>query len=70
MPILDDIRRSQIYEAMNYDRTMYAKAFGLVKQAVGKMGPDQELEPYQQLNQEDIDASKELVDQFLELLDE
>jgi hypothetical protein len=72
MPILDDIRRNQIAEAMNYDRTMYMKAFQLTKRAVNVMDPEPapENEPYVQVNPEDTQAAEELVNNLLLLLEQ
>ena len=72
MPILDDIRRNQIQEAMNYDRTMYMKAFQLTKRAVNVMDPEPapENEPYVQVNPEETGALGELVSEIMRLLEE
>jgi hypothetical protein len=72
MPILDDIRRNQIAEAMNYDRTMYMKAFQLTKRAVNVMDPEPapENEPYVQVNPEETGAVGELVSEMMQLLEQ
>ena len=65
---LSRIQRGQIQEVLNYDRSMYAKAFDLEK----KRAPKFEEEPageYLQLNQEVLQQVEQLVAQFKILLD-
>jgi len=40
MPVLDNIRLSQIREAMNYDQTIQRQALDIIKRGVAVMDPE------------------------------
>ena len=66
MPFLDQLRKKQIDETLNYDKIMNQRAFRIEKLNSDKEG---ELEPYTQLNSEDIGATNELVNNLIILLE-
>ena len=65
---LSRIQRGQIQEVLNYDRSMYAKAFDLEKKRVPKFEEEPAGE-YLQLDQEVLQQVEQLVAQFKILLD-
>ena len=68
MSFLDQLRKKEIDETLNYDKTMNQKAFRIEKMN-GQNEQSKELTPYTQLNAEDIGATNELVNNLIILLE-
>jgi hypothetical protein len=68
MSFLDQLRKRQIDETLNYDKLMNQKAFRIEKMN-GQKEQNEELTPYTQLNSEDIGATNELVNNLIILLE-
>ena len=68
MSFLDQLRKKQIDETLNYDKIMNQKAFRIEKMN-GQNERSKELTPYTQLNAEDIGATNELVNNLIILLE-
>ena len=68
MTFLDQIRLKQIDETLNYDKIMRQRAFNIEKLNANKNN-EEDLQEYSQLNDEDIGAVKELVNNFTVLLE-
>ena len=68
MPFLSGLDRKLIDEALNYDKIMNQRSFGIEKLNVDKEN-EGELKEYTQLNAEDIGATNELVNNLLVLLE-
>jgi predicted component of type VI protein secretion system len=69
MPILDNIRLSQISEAMNYDKNMQRQALDIIKRGVAVMDPEApENAPNDSLKESD-ELIKELVNGLVQLLE-
>jgi hypothetical protein len=70
MPILDNIRLSQIKEALNYDQNIQRQALDIIKRGVAVMEPEApENVPYNPTKKEDIELIQELINGFLQLLE-
>ena len=70
MPILDNIRLSQIREAMNYEQNIQRQAFDIIKRGVAVMEPEApENPPYKQVKNDDVKSIQELVEGMLQLLE-
>ena len=70
MPILDNIRLSQISEAMNYDKNMQRQALDIIKRGVAVMDPEApENAPNDPLKGSDVELVKELVNGLVQLLE-
>jgi len=65
--MIDDIRRRQIDEVLNYDRDMNLRVLALQRKQVAKMEPEDEAQVSMQ--QETIDASNSSLNSFMVLLD-
>jgi hypothetical protein len=68
MPFLSGLDRKLIDEALNYDKIMNQRSFGIEKLNVDKEH-EGELQEYTQLNAEYIGATNELVNNLLVLLE-
>jgi len=68
MTFLDQIRLKQIDETLNYDKIMRQRAFNIEKLNANKNN-EEDLQEYSQLNDEDIGAVKELVNNLTVLLE-
>ena len=68
MTFLDQIRLKQIDETLNYDKIMRQRAFNIEKLNANKNN-EEDLQEYSQLNDEDIGAVKELVNNLTILLE-
>jgi hypothetical protein len=70
MPILDNIRLSQIREAMNYEQNIQRQAFDIIKRGVAVMEPEApENPPYNQVKNDDVQSVQELVEGMLQMLE-